>query len=52
MEAATASQRVELERFAAKPALLVVGNFVSGAGRARGVCEDLAERRAAGWREA
>lgn len=30
--------------------MLVVGNFLSGHGRARGVCEDLAERlTAAGW---
>lgn len=33
-----------------KPGILLVGNFLSGAGFNRGVCEDLAERlRAAGW---
>ena len=32
------------------PELLFIGNFLSGAGASRGVCEDLAERlRAAGW---
>lgn len=39
-----------MERTAAPPALLMVGNFLSGAGGRRGVCEDLAERlRSAGW---
>jgi len=33
-----------------KPGILLVGNFLSGAGFTRGVCEDLAERLAqAGW---
>jgi glycosyltransferase involved in cell wall biosynthesis len=35
---------------ASKPGILLVGNFLSGAGFTRGVCEDLAERLAqAGW---
>lgn len=33
------------------PSVLLVGNFLSGAGMSRGVCEDLAERLAGvGWR--
>jgi glycosyltransferase involved in cell wall biosynthesis len=34
-----------------KPGVLIIGNFLSGAGFARGVCEDLAEHLSrAGWR--